>query len=69
MKRMSLLLAALTVMAFASGCGCCRCFAPAQTLAVAQPACPPPVACDPCATGTPVTYGMPGSTYMPAPQW
>lgn len=66
MRRMSLLLAALTLVLGASGCNCFRkrqqVAAPAP-MAVCPPvmACPPAY-CDPCAQQG-VTYGMPAIGY------
>jgi hypothetical protein len=67
MKRMSLLLALVAVMASTAGCGCCNWWRPAPAPVAA---CPPP-ACDPYATA-PVTYGGPPPAvvpYTPPPQW
>jgi hypothetical protein len=71
MKRMSLLLALLLLVASTAGCGCCSWWRPAPAPYAA--ACPPAPPCDPCATA-PVTYGYGPAPpavvpYTPPPQW
>lgn len=66
MRRMSLLLAAATLVLGVSGCSC---FRRREQVVAPAPVCPPvavcpPVSCDPCAPQA-VTYGMP-ATIAPA---
>lgn len=69
MTRLLTLLAAATLAATTTGCGCCGwCWpkAPTTVVATPAPACPPPVAADPCTVPPPTTttYG-----YAPATGW
>jgi hypothetical protein len=67
MRRMSIVLVALTLVTSVSGCSCCR--RRQQVVAPAPvPVCPPVAVCppasyDPCAPQN-VTYGMPTTGYM-----